>query len=79
MNQPYPVPRVPTLTQHEEWSCVGRYSETSCWRDQIGGNIAKIIRQNVPLSVTPIGSQGRKTATAWAVKEGGPEEAGVQQ
>lgn len=41
--------------------------------------MAKITRQNVPLLVTPIRAQGRETAGAWVVKEGAPEEVGVQQ
>lgn len=75
----YLVPCAPTLTQHGEWGCVGGYSEASLWRNQIVGKMAKIIRQNVPLLVTPIGAQGRETAIAWVVKEGGPKEVGFQQ
>lgn len=75
----YPVPCVPTLTQHGEWGCGGGYSGASPWRNRIVGKMAKIIRQNVPLLVTPIGAQGRETAVTWMVKEGGPKEVGFQQ
>lgn len=40
--------------------------------------MAKIVWQNVPLSATPIDAQGRETAVAWVVKEGGPEGVGFR-